>query len=516
MKKNYWTLAVILGITMAACKKTDRLPSVSESSRNSANAIGERQESTQFSEIGMIDIGNTGAAEISAFDPGTKKLFVVNNTAGNNRIDVINLSNPSLPTLLGSISVAPYGGLVNSVYVSNGKVAAAIEAINKTNPGKVVVFNTTTHAEIAARTVGSLPDMVCFSPDGKYILSANEGEPNDAYTIDPLGTVSIIDVEDNYSVTTLDFSGFESQAAQLKVKGLRVFGPHASFAQDMEPEYIAVSTNSNIAWVTLQENNGIAKIDLRTKTITDIFPLGFKDFNLAENAIDPSDQDGGVNFNPWPVKGIYCPDGIAVHSNNGIPFIYTANEGDAREWAGFVENVRLNNAAYVLDPLAFPNAATLKTNSKLGRLNVTKTLGDTDGDGDYDEIYAQGGRSFSIWNGNTGELIFDSKNDLDVRSFAAGRYVDSRSDDKGVEPEGVVIGKVGNNSMLFIGMERADAVAVYDITNPIKPEFRQILPSGVGPEGVLFVPADKSPNGKSLLISSNEVDGTVKIYSTSL
>src|SRR6187399_362417 len=192
MKKIYWLVAGI--VVLASCKKNG-LPETSstEQNRNAPAVTSERQESTSFSQIGIIDIGNTGAAEISAYDPDTKKLFVVNNTSGNNRIDVINLTNPAAPALLSSISVAPYGGLVNSVYVSNGKVAAAIEATIKTSPGKVAVFNTTTHAEIAVRTVGSLPDMVCFSPDGKYILTANEGEPNDSYTIDPMGTVSIVD-----------------------------------------------------------------------------------------------------------------------------------------------------------------------------------------------------------------------------------------------------------------------------------------------------------------------------------
>jgi hypothetical protein len=283
----------------------------------------------------------------------------------------------------------------------------------------------------------------------------------------------------------------------------------------MEPEYVAVSANSKTAWVTLQENNGFAKIDIPSKTIEKIFPLGFKNFNLAMNAIDVSDQDAApYSAAAWPVKGIYCPDAIAVHPNNGIPFVYTANEGDAREWAGFVENVRFGNAGYVLDPTAFPNAAALKPNNKLGRLNVTRTLGDTDGDGDYDEIYAPGGRSFSIWHGNTGELLFDSKNDLDIRAFAAGKYADSRSDDKSVEPEGITIGRVGNKTLLFVGLERANAVAVYDITDPDSPVYMQWLNCGVGPEGVLFVNAADSPNGKSLLIVSSEVDGIVKIYTT--
>jgi hypothetical protein len=377
------------------------------------------------------------------------------------------------------------------------------------------VLNTATYAELAVKNVGVQPDMVTFSPDGNYIITANEGEPNEAYTADPVGSVSIVDVINQYEVTTLDFSSFATQADILKAKGLRVYGPNAGFAQDMEPEYVTVSANSRTAWVTLQENNAIAKIDIPTKTIQKIFPLGFKNFNLAKNAIDVSDQDG-FPYSPstWPVKGIYCPDAIAVHPDNGIPFVYTANEGDAREWAGFVENIRFGNASYVLDPVTFPDAAALKPNNKLGRLNVTKTLGDTDGDGDFDEVYTSGGRSFSIWHGNTGELIFDSKNDLDKRAFAAGKYADSRSDDKSVEPEGITIGRIGNKTLLFVGLERANAVAVYNITDPDSPEYMQWLNCGVGPEGVLFINAAESPSGKSLLIVSSEVDGIVKIFTT--
>jgi DNA-binding beta-propeller fold protein YncE len=500
-------------VLLNACTK------LSTEQENSKENIGfaARQESTTFSEISSLAIGGgTGAAEISTFDPETKKLFVVNNSAGNNRIEVVDLTNPALPVVIGNINIAVYGGLVNSVSVSNGKLAAAIEAIPKTNNGKVVVFNTTTHEAIAVVTVGALPDMITFTPDGNFILTANEGEPNEPYTIDPLGTVSIIDVNDNYAVTTLDFSSFASRAAELKTKGFRLFGKNASFEQDVEPEYIAVSSNSNTAWVTLQENNGIAKIDLSTKTITDIFPLGFKDYNNPMNTIDPSDQDGGVNFGAWPVKGMYLPDAIAVNSHNGVPFIYSANEGDVREWAGLtpVEVRRAGHASVVLDPTAFPNAAALKTNAQLGRLNITTTLGDTDGDGDYDELYSYGTRSFSIWNGLTGQLVYDSKNQIDTKAVELGKYPDGRSDDKGCEPEGITIGRVGNNNLLFVGLERANAVTIYDITNPTKPVFSQWLNTGVGPEGVLFISADKSPNGKSLFIASSETDGFIKVYTT--
>lgn len=506
--------SLVLGcmILLASCAKEGLKKDASDKS----SLIAAKQQSTTFSEISSLPIGGgLGAAEISAYDPDTKKLFVVNNSAGNNRIEVVDITNPASPVVIGNINIAVYGGLVNSVSVSSGKLAAAIEAIPKTNNGKVVVFNTTTHDVISVVTVGALPDMITFTPDGNFILTANEGEPNEAYTIDPLGTVSIIDVNENYAVTTIDFSKFALSAAELKTKGFRLFGKNASFEQDVEPEYIAVAANSQTAWVTLQENNGIAKIDLSTKTITDIFPLGFKDYNNPSNTIDPSDQDGGINFGAWPVKGMYLPDAIAVNSHNGVPFIYSANEGDAREWAGLtpVEIRRVNHSSVILDPVAFPNAAALKTNAQLGRLNITTTLGDTDGDGDYDELYSYGARSFSIWNGLTGQLIFDSKNQIDTKAAELGKYPDGRSDDKGCEPEGITIGRVGNNNLLFIGLERANAVMIYDVTNPTKPVFSQWLNTGVGPEGVLFISADKSPNGKSLFIASSETDGFIKVFS---
>jgi DNA-binding beta-propeller fold protein YncE len=509
MRKSLLLISSI--VLLNACTKVGTEQEVSKEN----TGFAARQESTTFSEISSLAIGGgLGAAEISTFDPETKKLFVVNNSAGNNRIEVVDLSNPASPVVIGNINIAIYGGLVNSVSVSNGKLAAAIEAIPKTNNGKVVVFNTTTHEAIAVVTVGALPDMITFAPDGNFILTANEGEPNELYTIDPFGTVSIIDVNGNYAVTTLDFSSFASRAAELKTKGFRLFGKNASFEQDVEPEYIAVASNSNTAWVTLQENNGIAKIDLSTKTITDIFPLGFKDYNNPMNTIDPFDTDNTPNFAAWPVKGMYLPDAIAVNSHNGVPFIYSANEGDVREWAGMlpVEIRRVGHASVVLDPTAFPNAATLKT--QLARLNITTTLGDTDGDGDYDELYSYGARSFSIWNGLTGQLVYDSKNQLDTKAAELGKYPDGRSDDKGCEPEGITIGRVGNNNLLFVGLERANAVTIYDITNPTKPVFSQWLNTGVGPEGVLFISADKSPNGKSLFIASSETDGFIKVYTT--
>ena len=494
MKKIF--TSILIAATLASCTTTE-------------NDFFVNEDAATFAEVGSIDIGETGAAEISAYDPQTKRLFVVNNSAVN-KIDVLDFADPSNIKVISSILVAPYGGFVNSVSVSNGKLAAAIESTDKQAPGKIVVFNTTDYKEIKSITVGALPDMVIFSPDGKFILSANEGEPNASYSNDPVGSISIISVDENYAVTTLDFTGYEGQLSALKAKGFRVFGPNASLAKDVEPEYITVSSDSKTAWVTLQENNAIAKISIASKNITNVFPLGFKSYNVDGNEIDPSDKDNTIAFGKWPVKGMYQPDAIAVYEAGGVPYLFTANEGDAREYDTFVETLRIGKAK--LDATVFPNATTLKTDPVLGRLNITSTLGDTDGDGDYDELYSFGARSFSVWNGNDGSLIFDSKKELDTQCATAGLYDDTRSDDKGVEPEGIATGMVGNKKVVFVGMERSDAVAVYDITNPKAPVFLQLLKTGDAPEGVMFIPAKDSPTKKSLLVVSSENDGVIKVF----
>lgn len=468
------------------------------------------EDAATFAEVGMIDIGDAGAAEISAYDPQTKRLFVVNNSTAGNKIDVLDFANPANIKSLSSISTTPYGGFVNSVAVSDGKLAAAIENTNLQTNGKIVIFKTTDNSEIKSVTVGALPDMVTFSPDGKYILSANEGQPSDNYSVDPEGSVSIIDVNNNYSVVTVNFSAFVSQRASLVAAGFRIDGFNKDFLKDIEPEYIAVSEDSKIAWVTLQENNGIARIDLATKTITNIFPLGFKDYNILGNEVDVSDRDSQIKLDKFNVKGVYMPDALAVYTNNGIPYVFTANEGDAREYGTFADIKRMKDIT--LDPTVFPTASTLRGDAILGRLNIITTLGDNDNDGDYDALFSLGARSFSIWNGNTGALVFDSKNELEQKAIGINVYDDLRSDDKGVEPEGITVGKVGNKMVVFVGLERADAVAIYDISNPQTPKFLQIIKCGDAPEGVLFIPAKDSPTKKSLLVISSEADGVVKVF----
>ncbi|WP_155210911.1 choice-of-anchor I family protein [Fulvivirga aurantia] len=465
-----------------------------------------------FVEVGEVNIeGGMLAAEISAYDVETQRLFVSNNAKGN-RVDIIDLSDPDNPEAVGHILLKPWPDeplTINSVAVIDKKLAVAVSATDLQDEGKVFVFRTTDFEREAEITVGAMPDMVAFSPNGKYILTANEGEPDPTYANDPEGSVSIIDVK-NYNVETINFDEREGDLEKLTASGFRIYGPEAGFSQDIEPEYLTISQDSRYAWVTLQENNGIAKVDIDKRSVIDIFPLGFKDYQAEGNAIDVCDNDE-INIKNWPIFGMYQPDAIASFSINDTTYLITANEGDSRYLPSYSESARVSELT--LDSAAFPQSSHIRLCDSLGRLFVTTTMGDTDGDGDFDELYTYGTRSFSIWNAETGELIADSHNQIDTDIIAnSDLYDDDRSDDKGIEPEGVVVGKVGETPIAFVALERANAIISYDLTTPKSPKFLQVLETGIGPEGVLFINKAQSPNSRSLLIVSSEVDGKIKLY----
>lgn len=468
--------------------------------------------SVNFSEIGAVTIGGEGAAEISAYDPVTQRLFVVNN-ADNSKVDVLDISNPANPFVTRSIDVTQFGGGINSVAVSNGMLAMSVEANIKTNDGSVVVFRTDNlNNPLANVTVGALPDMVTFSPDSRFIVSANEGEPNDDYTIDPVGSVSIIDVINGFRVATVGFDAFAPNQAGLVGQGLRVFGPGASFAQDMEPEYVTIEKGSEVAWVTLQENNGIARVDLIGQKITDIFPLGLKDNSIVGNELDASDRDNGISLKTWPMRSYYMPDAITNFSMGDRHYLLTANEGDTRDYDGYGEESRVKDLD--LDPTRFPNAEELQKDDQLGRYIVTTAAGDTDGDGDFDELFGIGARSFTLWDGFNGDKILDyNKLEKDFIAATSGRYDDGRSDNKGIEPEAIELGQMDNRTLVFVGLERVDAVMVYELIGISTFNFLYVLETGDAPEGLLFVSAEDSPTISPLLIVSSEGDGQVKIYS---
>ena len=479
------------------------------------------------------------AAEIVAHDPNTQRLYVVNANSGN--IDVLDLYYPANPTLLFQIDTAPYGDSANSVAVHNGIVAVAVQADPSQAPGTAVFFNPEGEF-LSAVSVGALPDMLTFTPNGQYVLVANEGEP-DEYCLtedgdegDPEGSVSVISLMNGVAnltqddVHTADFSNFTRDNIHPDI---RIFGPEASVAQDLEPEYITVDADSSRAWVALQENNAIAVLDIGSATITEIFPLGYKDY-AEGGGLDPSDTDDGINIANWPVRGIYQPDAIAAFQANGETFIITTNEGDARDYECFSEEVRVDDLT--LDPTVFDDPEFFQQPENLGRLKTTTATGDADGDGQHETIVNYGARSFSIWSAD-GQLVFDSGSDFEqyTAELIPGDFnstndendsFDNRSDDKGPEPEGIAIGHLRDRVYAFIGFERVGGIIVYDVTDPYQPMFVQYVNNrdfagdaaggtagDLGPEGMLFISAENSPTGTPLLVTANEVSGTTTIFS---
>jgi hypothetical protein len=491
----------------------------------SINIVAESASALNINRLSSIGNSTTAAnnfgSEIPTYDPASRRLFV---TGPNNRLDIADISNPASPIRLPSIDLSSYGAGVNSVAIKNGIVAVAMEASTITNNGSVVFFDTNGVFQSQV-TVGALPDMLTFTPDGNRVLVANEGEA--ANGVNPDGSVSIIDLSAgvlNPTVNTATFTGFNGQENALRNQGVRIF-PSQTVSQDVEPEYITVSEDGTSAWVSLQENNAIAIVDIVNAQVTSILPLGAKDFNAPGNGLDASDRDGGVNINNWPVFGLYQPDTIATVTVAGQTYLITANEGDTRNEARRVSNL-------TLDPNAFPNAAELQLAQNLGRLDVSSIDGLND-QGQYSQLFAYGGRSFSIWNVTNGlSQVFDSGDDFEqiLAGFSANPLTpsifnsdgtpgsfDSRSDNRGPEPEGLAVGTVGNRLYSFVGIERAGGFMVYDITNPSNPFFVDYINDwqlgDISPEGLLFIPAADSPNGTPLLIVANEVSRNLVIYS---
>ncbi|MBC7863548.1 MAG: T9SS type A sorting domain-containing protein [Bacteroidia bacterium] len=474
-------------------------------------------------------VSGSNSAEIVAFDAGSKRLFIANSIGA--KLDIVNFTNPSAPVLFGSFPISAYGN-INSVAVKNGIVAAAIE--NSSNPqdsGKIVFFDVSGNY-ISQVKAGKMPDMITFNHAGTKVYTANEGEPNTAYTNDPDGSITVVDISggvasvNQSNVTHITFTSFNGQEAALRATGIRIYGLGASASQDFEPEYITISDDDLTAWVALQENNAFAKLDLVTNTITQLMPLGFKDYSVGQNAFDGSDISSAVNIANWPVKGMYLPDGLTSYTSGGNVYLLTANEGDSRAYSGFSEEVRLNTVT--LDPIAYPNSAELKNNYAIGKLNVTNKLGDTDNDGDIDQIYAYGSRSFSVWNATSGALTYDSGSELEQITNAHPLYANmfnasngtaaikkNRSDDKGPEPEGVVVGAINGNNYAFLALERVGGLMMYNINNPASPYYvgyHNNRPTDLGAEGIVFIDAAQSPNGKNIVILANEISSTLSIY----
>lgn len=512
------------------------------------------------------------AAEIVAFDKGSKRLFVTNGFNGT--LDIISINDPAAPAFVGEINVTDnpdfgdfVGGGANSVAVARGLVAAAIEADTVTDPGVVAFFDTDGNF-LSMATLCALPDMVTFTPNGKTVLVACEGEPDDG--VDPEGAVGLVEVKRNGEIKEVriaDFNSFDDDAEALRAAGVRLFpevgtpplaAGEITVSQDLEPEYIGVDKKGRTAYVALQEANAQAVVDIEDGVITDILPLGTKDHSITGNGLDPSDRDGGIAIGEWPVRGMFMPDAIAcyeakVKGEKRQTYCITANEGDDRGDAdedARGDAIRLKDIGDVisfgragLEASEALMALDVGEDEALGRLNISSIDG-IDENGDLDQLFSYGARSFTIWN-EDGELVWDSGDALEqITATAIPEFfnasndanfddglpaIDDRSDNKGPEPEAVTIAKLRGAYYAFIGLERMGGVVVYDVSDPTAPEFvlyennRDFsvsnddlelgLAGDLGPESILIIEKKDSPlKGTTLMVVANEVSGTVTIY----
>ncbi|WP_185964457.1 choice-of-anchor I family protein [Aliikangiella marina] len=517
---------------------------VSESSNVAAKPgltlIGRYQAST----------GGEGAAEIVQYHANSESIFTINGDLGN-RIEVVSVAGLTTAELASPLTSTNLTGVnydfptsvdigaetvdisdVNSIAIHGNKLAVAVAHVNDITEAGVVLFYTLDDdggfdvSDYIATRVGVLPDSVAFTPDGSKIVVADEGEAGDVPADDVKGSVSIIDVVAGVAettATTLTFDDFNG----LDLEGLNQNPDAVDFAHAVEPEYVAISADSSTAYITLQEMNALAVVDLNNKTILDVKSLGLKDHSLMSNALDASDKDNKVNIRTYDnLYGLFQPDTIVSYQTNGQNYLITANEGDAGD--GF-HDVDERVEDLTLDATAFPDATALQTDDELGRLKVVPYLGQGQ-DGEYEKLYAFGARSFSIWS-DAGELVFDSGSDfekvtaglfgLDFNNDEDVNEADTRSDAKGPEPEALAVGQVGDRFYAFIGMERMGGIAMYDVTDPYGVQFitytnnrnlSDITQGDLAPEGMSFVKAEDSPTGYPLLIVGNEISGTVAVY----
>ncbi|EDK30319.1 putative alkaline phosphatase [Vibrionales bacterium SWAT-3] len=596
-KINKLTLLLPIAVSsaLAGCSQSTS-PTASTLSQTSFDALslqcqsGQQPIASDAEVTGLTLVGSsiadapfaTSAAEIVSYDSCTDKLYVVNAQA--QKVDVLSMNADSLPNSEGSIDLQSAAlasginiGAANSVSTHQGLVAVAIENADKQQNGIIALYRSDTLELITTYTAGALPDMVSFSKDGRYIASANEGEPNADYSIDPEGSVTLVDLANGpmqAKVTQINFKAFnqgQPRHQELTDK-VRISGPGATVAQDLEPEYLTFADNGKL-YVALQENNALAAIDVATAEVDAILGLGGKPWDSAQ--LDASNKDKNIgNLQSYAMlEGLYMPDSITSYSVDGNTYIVTANEGDGREygikttqkecddkgfeWDGDDYKGSENSTtekdfciAYVdevrgkkLDVDAnHPLAGALKDNKQLARLKVIKPQGTLAAD---QKVQAFGSRSFSIWD-ESGELVFDSGDDFarivleqDPANFNStndnNQSGDDRSDDKGVEPEAIEVAEINGKHYAFIGLERQGGIMVYDVTQPKNAtfisylnnrDFTQSVCTKVDEDGDCdndtynFKAGDLGPesikhftrSGNHFIAVGNEVSGSTSVY----
>jgi 5'-nucleotidase len=556
MKKICLSMGVVALLTFSFTACSD----------NNGDSLG--TQITTLEKIGTSGLNGEGASEISAYCKTSNRIFVTNGDT--NEIDVFDGSDMTNLTKIQSLDLSTYGASVQSVAAKNGKLAVAVGSADKvTTKGKVIIYDisSTPYSVESVTIVGYLPDMVTFNEDGSKVIVANEAEPEakplgysasneekittvsgQGEYVDVKGSIGIITVANATSsadVTGYAEIGFDNATLTDASDGTAVrLGntPSNNKAYDIEPEYITVS--GDYAYVTLQENNAMAKVNLTNNTLEYVKSYGAKSYQDGSNNTIDIEEEGEILMKNYPgLHGLYMPDSIASYKSGGKTYLVTANEGDGREYLMEIKSSAdqatcEENTGYEWDDGDCINMVFLdeKKIKKLdldnsiasayedeNDLKVMTDLGNTDSDPEYEKLYTYGARSFSIWDDN-GDLVYDSGDmiskkvaELEPNLFNQDEEEkDKRSGNKGAEPEAIAVGTIEGRTYAFVGLERQSAIMVYEITSPSNPEYITYIPThtdgDVSPEGMVFVPASDAPNNKNLLIVSYEMSGSTVVY----
>ena len=478
---------------------------------------------------------NGGVAEIVTYNKDDKVFYVVSGVTQS--IDLVKINSDGSTERKKRIEIGEIledkninAGDMTSVSYSDEKnlLAVAVQDEDYKNNGHIVILDKDGDF-VEAYESGVQPDMVTFTKDGKYIISADEGEPREGYVngIDPKGSVTIIDVE-NKSTNKVEFNINRVEALNNGVLLKKGSNP----AEDLEPEYIAISDDNKTAFISLQENNAIASIDIESGNINYVKGLGFIDHSVEGNEIDAvrgKGKNAKIDIKNDNFLGTPMPDGIAFLSKDGKDYILTANEGDAREW-GKKKNKYENTKSKKFDE---------KADKKTEYLDNDKTDGL-----DENKIYLLGGRSFSIYDASNLTKVYNSGSDFEkitARIFPdffntsndedkGPDKLDARSNKKGPEPENVEVLSIKDKTYAIIGLERISGIMIYDITDPSNPVYKDYFNNrifiksvndkeeiglekrgNIGPEGLCAIEAKDSPTGKPIVLVANEVSGTVQV-----
>lgn len=502
--------------------------------------------------------------EIVSYSNG--QILTTNSGNGSHSIQSYSLgSNGALSSGISIDLASTFGGAANISSISSvladsrgfGVASVIPTGVTASNLGRIAIFSTSIGSILKTLDVGYHPDSVTITPDGSKLVITNEGEfvstAAEATFARP-GSISVVDLSgvtsgnfassiaalSSSNVATYDFSA-ANLGAGVSLTGIRdntLLANNAgttALMANIEPEYTTASNTK--AFLTLQENNAIATFDFATGKFEKISSLG-----TITQTIDASDRDGtsntpSININDV-IKGLPMPDTITQFSRGSSTYLVTVNEGDARPDNADIARA---NTAGLVDTSDGGSGdlyyAGNVGNTGIGRLNILKDMGNLDGDAGIEEPTMMGTRSFSIWNASTQELLFDSgsmieqyvaANDPTTFNMNDGLTAnfDTRSDDKGPEPEALAFGSIGGRDYIFVGAERQNGIFQFDITDfgnvTITNYFNTTTSTAdsggafISPESIAFLDAASNPTGQNLLIVGYEgtgSNGSIAVFS---